>query len=47
MEELKKCPFCGHNAEIRYTEWNNYRKGAVKCRKCFARMELSTLKKSI
>ena len=43
--ELKPCPFCGHKASALCTMYPN--KGFVKCNKCSARMELSTLKRSI
>ena len=36
MTELKKCPFCGGEAEIRITEWDNSSKThySVMCQKC-------------
>lgn len=47
MEELKKCPFCGGNAE--YTKVGNshigIKEATIKCTRCFVKYHQKFLKK--
>lgn len=60
MTELKPCPFCGYNADLRIyykdgqtQHYNGVSFGKIKkeyvirCRKCNARMQCSTEKRTI